>query len=200
MSNKYNGEFIIKDVKAETLNELYADIREEIDPNYDLVDVDIPQFKYLTKNVLNSIESAREFTREKERGWHDRCTAVVPFREIAKSSNTKKLDSLEERLNKEKEKLNSFIIKEDVKNRKSKLIGCPRCNSKINKDYIRNNSCCVCGNELRSETVLNRIAGYENNIQKLKEEIVKEKEKIASKKSNEIDTKYLVTYYVRVGL
>ena len=32
MSNKYNGEFIIKDVKAETLNELYADIREEIDP------------------------------------------------------------------------------------------------------------------------------------------------------------------------
>lgn len=182
MSNKYNGEFIIKDVKAETLNELYADIREEIDPNYDLVDVDIPQFKYLTKNVLNSIESAREFTREKERGWHDRCTAVVPFREIAKSSNTKKLDSLEERLNKEKEKLNSFIIKEDVKNRKSKLIGC------------------VCGNELRSETVLNRIAGYENNIQKLKEEIVKEKEKIASKKSNDIDTKYLVTYYVRVGL
>ena len=44
------------------------------------------------------------------------------------------------------------------------------------------------------------LSERERNIQKLKEEIVREKEKIASKKSNDIDTKYLVTYYVRVGL
>lgn len=95
----------------------------------------------------------------------------------------------------------SFFIKEEiyyahnVQNLQAKYISCKRCGSKVNKDYIHNNSCPVCHNNMLSDTVQKRLDAFNARIDGLKASIVAEKERRAAK----APTRYLIVYCEYVG-
>lgn len=82
-----------------------------------------------------------------------------------------------------------------VENLQAKYIGCKHCGSKVNKDYIHNNSCPVCHNNMLSDTVQKRLDAFNARIDGLKASIVAEKERRAEK----APTRYLVVYCEYVG-
>ena len=102
---------------------------------------------------------------------------------------------LKERLEKEHQKLNDYIKKNDCKNFKAKLITCPKCESKINKKYILRNMCPLCKHDLRSKTVIETTQRYQNNIQKLSDEICQEN----LKQKEKLPVRYLVGYCEHIG-
>ena len=93
------------------------------------------------------------------------------------------------------QKLNDYIKKNDCKNFKAKLITCPKCESKINKKYILRNMCPLCKHDLRSKTVIETTQRYQNNIQKLTDEIHQEN----LKQKEKLPVRYLVGYCEYIG-
>lgn len=83
----------------------------------------------------------------------------------------------------------------NVQNLQAKYISCKRCGSKVNKDYIHNNSCPVCLNNMLSDTAQKRLDAFNARIDGLKASIVAEKERRAAK----APTRYLVVYCEYVG-
>ena len=67
-------------------------------------------------------------------------------------------------------KLNSVRIKDS---RTSEFIGCPTCNSKIARTYLTSNYCPVCKHDLRSNTTVLRLQGYQKQMTELRVEIQK---------------------------
>lgn len=68
--------------------------------------------------------------------------------------------------------------------RKSKYVTCEDCGSKLNVERLRSMSTCVCPlcrNDLRSETVLNRVKAYDEKIRELRGKYAKEMKKLKSK-------------------
>ena len=93
-----------------------------------------------------------------------------------------------------KYKLLEYYRKTNVKNFKAKLVTCPTCESKINKEYINNCTCPLCRTDLRSETTKKTIERYESNIEKLEEEIKKENKKLIKKVKDKAPIKYLLLF------
>ena len=110
--------------------------------------------------IFKNEDEAVEYIEEHHSKW-DGAMAVCYYKQggIAKSSANKKA-KLEEKLktairysNQLKEKLIN-----EIKNAKSKLIGCTKCGSKLNRKYINHNGACpLCSNSLLSATAKKRI-------------------------------------------
>ena len=75
------------------------------------------------------------------------------------------------------------------------MITCPKCESKINKKYILRNMCPLCKHDLRSKTVIETTQRYQNNIQKLSDEICQEN----LKQKEKLPVRYLVGYCEHIG-
>lgn len=83
--------------------------------------------------------------------------------------STKESNDMKERIERLTKNLNEYREAHHVKNRKSQLIGCSTCGSKINKEYVKENNCCpACCSSFYSSTDTTRIQGYLNNIDKWK--------------------------------
>ena len=68
--------------------------------------------------------------------------------------------------------------------RKSKYVTCEDCGSKLNVERLRAMRTCVCPlcrNDLRSESVINRIKAYDEKIRELRGKYAKEMMKLTSK-------------------
>lgn len=118
----------------------------------------------------------------------------IPFLDTDSPPNNKRLLTLEKRLQDEISKQNAYYNAHNVQNLQAKYISCGRCGSKVSKDYIRNNSCPVCHNNMLSDTVQKRLDAFNARIDGLKA-VVTEKEKRAAK----APTRYLVVYCEYVG-
>ena len=191
------GEMILEGNSKKDLQRAYGDIRSMVRHSADLEEfphMGEDLFQIIEKGLIcNSLEKAREEADQYD--WERNYNILIPFKDVDSLKKSKKLQSLEERLNKEKKKLEDYKDKTDCKTSKSKLITCPNCESKINKKYIRNSRCPLCNQDLRSKTTIETIKRYEENIKKLKKEIQLEKEKASDKAK----TKYLLMYEEYVG-
>ena len=93
---------------------------------------------------------------------------AIKYYDIEETSKTR---NIRDQLEKEKMKLEKYKKTHNAKNRKSAFVGCPHCQSKINREYIGdNNKCGVCGHEFYSNTDKSKIVTYKNNISKLTKE------------------------------
>lgn len=83
--------------------------------------------------------------------------------------DTKESKHIKERIENVTKKLSEYRKAHHVRNRKSQLIGCSDCGSKINKEYVKENNCCpVCGSPFYSSTDKARIEGYLSSIKNWK--------------------------------
>lgn len=90
---------------------------------------------------------------------------AIKYYDIEETSKTRNIC---ERFEKENMKLENYKKAHNARNRKSALVRCSHCQSKINREYISDSNICkVCGHEFYSNTDINKIIAYKHNIAKL---------------------------------
>ena len=122
--------------------------------------------------TFDSYEEARDFIEE-----HDNVSyggIAVKFKDSYDLKN-KKIIGLENRIQEIKKTKLEYAKKNFVGNRKSAFIGCPICESKLNRKYLKDNFCPVCGEDLRSNTVRDTLDRYYRRIKELEKQIREEK-------------------------
>lgn len=114
--------------------------------------------------IYDSIEAGLNVPRKQDK---------FAFRYFSKI-DTKEARHIKDRIENVTKKLNEYWKAHHVKNRKSQLIGCSDCGSKINKEYVKENNCCpVCGSPFYSSTDKTRIEGYLSSIKNWKNAYIK---------------------------
>ena len=99
--------------------------------------------------------------------WSGKYCPYVTIRDTD-SLNTPKAKELRAKIRREEEALAALLEKTDVTSQKAKLIGCMKCDSKVNKQFIKDSVCPVCGNGLRSKSANASIFSKEQKIASLK--------------------------------
>lgn len=132
-------------------------------------------------------KEAEELLNKNDDFYWGHYVKAVPF---ATGMNSK-IKTLKRRIEETVEKKTKYISEHRVGDFKSAFIGCPSCQSKINKDYFvktknskRLDSCPVCGELIMSETMKKTLKGYDDKIAMLDKELESEIKKSISKPTN----------------
>ena len=92
---------------------------------------------------------------------------------------TKKAEELQRRIQATKEQADKYAKENSIHTHKSEFRGCKNCGSKLAVKYIKGEVCPLCGVDLRSETVVKMLKGYETKIKQLTKELAIEAKKAA---------------------
>lgn len=122
--------------------------------------------------IFNSYNQAREFVEEESRKKSYLQIAVL-FKDAKITKAMEKKKEQADNVFKEWEDLRK---KDYFKDRKSKTVACSHCESRVNVKYVRFNKCPVCGTDLRSESVKERIENKRIKVNKLYDELNEMKE------------------------
>lgn len=136
--------------------------------------------------ICEDYSSAREYIDKIDDGWYDQI--AVKYKELIPGKKTKAQIKKEEQRDDLIKELNHLDNRNFFENHKSKKITCKKCESNINKDYIRYNRCPVCNNDLRSKTELKKIERKNERLDQIRDQI--QEMKIKSSKKHKI--KWLV--------
>ena len=124
---------------------------------------------------FETYEEAKEFIRSRDNGWYD--DHAVRFKDYSKATKTAKMEEYEKKVAELAKASLKYRNEHSIHNFKAKHIGCPKCNSKLNKAYIVGEKCPLCRADLRSQTTLDKIKWYEKKIGEYNEKIEAEKRK-----------------------
>ncbi|MBS6535859.1 hypothetical protein [Peptoniphilus harei] len=113
---------------------------------------------------------------------------AIPFYSSVKQEPTKQMKNLIRRLEKITVDKCEYDEKHSIKNLSSKLITCKHCESKLAKDFLKRNNCPVCGKDLRSQYILDRIKKYDEDYKKVNKQLVE----ISKKRNKKGPIKWLV--------
>lgn len=140
--------------------------------------------------VCDDYESAQDFVQKKDKGWYDQL--AVKFKHFDKPLTSKRLDELKAQHCEAVHKLHDLENKVVFTDFKAQFITCKNCGSKLNKDYIKRNSCVVCGYDMRSDTAKNAITRLKEKIEKLTKAIAAEEKKLAETNAKKAKLYWLV--------
>ena len=123
-------------------------------------------------HVCDNYEQAQKWIEQHDKGWYD-CLAVRFYSPVVTKSE--KIIELDRKI---REAYDAYRKKDQelyIKKRTSEFIGCKKCGSRMNSQYLSRNYCPVCGGDLRSDTILKSIASAKNkweNAKKNREDYV----------------------------
>lgn len=135
--------------------------------------------------IFNSYNQASEFIEEESRKKSYLQIAVL-FKD---AKITKAMEKKTEQADKVFKEWEDLRKKDHFKDRKSKTVACTHCESKVNVNYVKFNKCPVCGTDLRSKSVKDRIENKRIKLNKLYDELNEMKENPKS-----YDLKWLIKY------
>lgn len=137
---------------------------------------------------FETVDEADEFIKKKDNGWYD--DHAVRFKNYSKATKTKKMEEYEAKSKELLQGKKEYISEHSIKNFKAQFVGCPKCGSKLSREYLRGNNCPLCGVDMRSKTVLDKINWYDDKIKQYDDKIKTEKKK----QSDKAVIKWLVKY------
>ena len=195
------GTLVINNKNQKTMKKAMEDIssavRHEADleefPNMGLHIMKIRDIH--PRKVFADFDAAERYCMNEFTSWMRNYNVVVAFFDTSCVKTTKRLSSLKERMDRETDKMNTYAIEHSVSEFKASYVSCPKCGSKINKDYISYDRCPLCKTDLRSETTKKTIARYRDNIIQLKKQIKDEEQK----QKDKLPVRYLVAYCEYTG-
>lgn len=149
--------------------------------------------RFLENKIYEDREEAEMAIERFDKGWYDQL--AVQFNDFEKVKDTKQIINLMDRIEKSRTAIVDYKAKNSIKLRKTQFVGCTKCGSKINKEYISDrghswNKCPLCGEDLTSDTIKNSIINKEKNVDDLRVEYNKLR-KINEKKGKK-SVKWLV--------
>lgn len=133
--------------------------------------------------TFESIDEAESYLHG-ERNKYSYRNFAVKYMAPPKEKSAKR-KNLEERIEAAYVRYNDLCRIDYVRNRKSAFIGCPKCGSKLNKDYIRGCRCNLCGESLLSDTDKKRINNAKSKWEDLCSQL-EALEKAEAKKKGEV--------------
>lgn len=151
----------------------------------------LDSLRQINKNgVYNSYDDAREAIEKADDNWYDQI--ACKYYHYPNLVYSKKYLGIEERLKEWNKKLYTLQDTIHYKNVKASFISCPKCNSKINKEFIRSNFCPVCRNDMRPKTTLDTIKRYEEIILNLRIDLNNELRHLQEKQRKNAKIMWLV--------
>lgn len=118
-----------------------------------------------------------------DKGFYD--DHAVLFYDVDSLKPTAAMNAIKRRQDETEKKREALIADSHAwTGRKSKYVTCEGCGSRLNVERLRSMRTCVCPlcrNDLRSETVLNRIKAYDEKIKELRGKYANEMKKLKSK-------------------
>ena len=124
---------------------------------------------------LKNYNAAQKWIEEHDKGWYD--DHAVRYYDYCKVKPTKKMGELQQKIRELREQKVAYENLHSVKKRKSEYIGCPKCGSKLFREYLKSEYCPLCRSDLRSQTTLDTLANYDKRIQKVQIQLEDETEK-----------------------
>mgnify|MGYP000021237709 CR=1 FL=1 len=129
--------------------------------------------------VCANQDDAERYIETHDKGWYDQL--AVKFKQ-ADYSKSKKLSTLNDNRRSVVRKMNDLNNNKHFANVKSSLISCKCCGSKIAVKYMaKTNYCPVCRNDMRPDTIKNRIKSYNDKIAKIDKDITQLKHQLDQK-------------------
>jgi hypothetical protein len=122
-----------------------------------------------------SYEKAEEAIKMLDRGFYD--DHAVRFYDYSKAEKTAKMAEYEAKVIELWEGKKKYAQEHSVHTFQAKFIGCPKCESKLNKQYFRGNNCPLCQTSLLSKTTLDKLKWYDEKIADYRNRIEEEKRK-----------------------
>ena len=166
----YLNDYVARQDRQEGCSGLYRDIR--------WLDVE-----------CDTYEEAIKYIENHDRGDYDNLAVKYKNYANVEIKPAKACESLKIKIAELTEKKRAYETQHGVHNFKSSYIGCSRCGSKINREYLKGNRCPVCGEDLRGKTTLDTLKRYDERIKEateaLKEEQLKNKKKHEKKAKTE---------------
>lgn len=147
-------------------------------------------FRWLERRIYDNYEEAEEAIEELDEGDYD--NLAVLYRDYGKVKPSAKMKAIDARLEDMRKKYVELekTSTTDLNERKSAFLGCKNCGSKLATKYLHFSKCPVCGAELRSDTVMNRLANMTKKIKELNKEHTMEEKKL----KNKAETRWLVKF------
>ena len=116
---------------------------------------------FKTDKIFETKDDAESYL-EKFRGDYKDVAVIYKDWDKEKAKTSPKIKKMKEKRKKLEEDLKEYKKKNWLSNRKSKTVTCPKCKSVINIEYMTRSveskhHCPICGEELLSKTVTDRI-------------------------------------------
>ena len=124
---------------------------------------------------LESEEAAHEFIKKHDNGWYD--DHAVRFKDYSRAEKTAKIKEYETKISELFAAEKEYREAHSIHLLKARHIGCPKCESRLNKDFIRGENCPLCHTDLRSKTTLEKLEWYKNKRADYQARIEAEKRK-----------------------
>ena len=167
--------------KGEILSEVLETVRNSGD-GYGTSNI-----KFIDKGFENEDE-AYNYINAIDTGWYD--GYAVKFKDYSNAKKTAKISEYEAKIEKLIQEKKKYKEEHSVHTFKAKHIGCEKCGSKLNKEYLIGESCPLCRNDLRSKTTLDKIKWYEDKVAECRNKIEVEKKK----QTKNVKVNWLVKY------
>lgn len=124
---------------------------------------------------FESEEKAEEAIKRLDRGWYD--DHAVRFYDYSKAEKTAKMAEYEAKIAELREGKTKYAKEHSIHTFQAKHIGCPKCGSKLNKDFFSGEGCPLCRTDLRSKTTVDKLKWYDDKIADYRSRIEAEKRK-----------------------
>ena len=130
---------------------------EKIPTNVMVIDA-IQRDKASAEKILNLLEA----------------NAAIPFYDDVEDSE--EVIAAISKVNDSEEKLTKYVQEKSVRNFQSKTVGCRSCGSSLAKEYLKDDICPVCGQDLRSQGIIDGEVQIRQRIDDAKEALFVQRE------------------------
>ena len=132
-------------------------------------------------------DEAEEAISKMDDGWYNQI--AVKFKELPRDVTSAKFESLYNKKVEVVKKARTLNSEVQVKSMKSQYVSCKKCGSKLNKDFLKTNYCPLCQNDMRSDTIKNKLDTYKVKLIDLDKQLSEEYKRLTEKKG---EVKWLV--------
>lgn len=147
------------------------------------------------ETVYDTRADAERAIHDMETTWHLDHAVLFHDTDAVETKPTKQCETLEQRIATLKKQRDEYVSKNHADCRTSAYIGCPKCGSKIRREFLKGRDACpVCGGELRSDTVMKRITSYDARIADAKKQLAKLDRERSKRVSKKAPVKWLVQW------
>ena len=155
------NEFIKWDTENDLMDDFYQTTEYEIPRRY------AEDSRCVCVGTAKSIQEAKQMVTN---AWKsNKIHSGIAYAKVETAGIPKTTQDIAQRKINEEKKLMDYVAKNNCYDRKSATIGCKGCGSSLSTKHMamkKLNKCPLCGAELRNDTVLKTIQGYQANIKK----------------------------------
>ena len=151
-----------EDIMAEAEDFAYWNVDEQENPSRSYHG----NLKIHDNIICESYDEAIKKIESLDRGWYD--DHAVQFKDKNALAPNKAMETLDEKMAKNREDKKKYEKEHSISKRKSALIGCPNCGSKLSVKHLNGEYCPVCRQDLRAEYILDRLEKFDIDYEVMK--------------------------------